>query len=74
MVDDLSAALLIRVWMEGAGGFRARLLTLRDATAETPAEEVTVAVVASTGDVLDAVRDWLDGFTGQATNSVDSVK
>lgn len=74
MVDDPSAALLIRVWLEGAGGFRARLLTLRDATAERPAEEVTVAVVSSPGDVLDAVRDWLDGFTGRATNSVDSVK
>jgi hypothetical protein len=28
---------------------------------------VTVAV-ASPGDVLDAVRDWLDGFVREATN------
>lgn len=74
MVDDPSAALLIRVWLEGAGGFRARLLTLQQATAETPAEEVTVAVASSPGDVLDAVRDWLDGFTQQARNPVDTVK
>ena len=74
MVDDPSAALLIRVWLEGAGGFRARLLTLRDATAGAPGEEVTVAVAASPGDVLDAVRDWLDGFTRQAKNPVDTVK
>ncbi len=74
MVDDPSAALLIRVWLEGAGGLRARLLTLQQATAGTPAEEVTVAVVSSPGDVLDAVRDWLDGFTQQARNPVDTVK
>ncbi len=67
MVDDPSAALLIRVWREGASEFRARLLTVRGATAETPAEEVTVAV-ASPGDVLDAVRVWLDGFVREATN------
>lgn len=74
MVDDPSAALLIRVWLEGAGAFRARLLTLRDSSGETPAEEVTVAVAASPSDVLDAVREWLDGFTRQAKNSVDTVK
>ena len=67
MVDDPSAALLIRVWLEGSSEFRARLLTLRGATAETPAEEVTVAVASSPGDVLDAVRDWLDGFTRDVT-------
>ncbi|WP_448608648.1 hypothetical protein [Geodermatophilus sp. URMC 60] len=69
MVDDPSAALLIRVWLEGPGEFRARLMTLRDATAEAPAEQVTVAVASSPGGVLDAVRDWLDGFTRQAMDS-----
>jgi hypothetical protein len=69
LVEDPSAALVIRVWLEGAGAFRARLLTLQDATGEAPAEEVTVAVASSPGDVLDAVRDWLDGFTRQARNS-----
>ena len=71
MVDDPSAALLIRVWLDGPGEFRARLLALRDAAAGTPADEVTVAVASSPGDVLDAVRDWLDGFLGQAPGPVD---
>ena len=66
VVDEPSAALLIRVWLEDAGSFRARLLALHDATADTPAEEVTVAVASSPGDVLDAVREWLDGFTARA--------
>ena len=35
MVDDPSAALLIRVWLEGPGELRARLLTLRGAAAGT---------------------------------------
>ena len=68
MVDDPSATLLIRVWLERSSEFRARLLTLRAATAETPAEEVTVAVASSPDDLLDAVRDWLDGFIQGATD------
>ena len=68
MVDDPSATLLIRVWLAGSSEFRARLLTLRGGTAETPAEEATVAVASSPGDVLDAVRQWLDGFVAEATD------
>ena len=71
MVDDPSAALLIRVWLEGSREFRARLLTLRGATAGTPAEEVTVAVTSSPDEVLDAVRNWLDDFTRGATTQID---
>ena len=71
MVDDPSAALLIRVWTEGSSEFRARLMNLRGATAQAPAEEVTVAVASSPGGVLDAVRDWLDDFIGNATIPVD---
>ena len=71
MVDDPSAALLIRVWLEGSREFRARLLTLRGATAGTPAEEVTVAVTSSPDEVLDAVRNWLDGFIQDATTRTD---
>ena len=71
MVDDPSAARLIRVWTEGSSEFRARLMTLRGATAQAPAEEVTVAVASSPGGVLDAVRDWLDDFIGNATIPVD---
>jgi hypothetical protein len=71
LVDDPSAALLIRVWTEGSSEFRARLMTLRGATAQAPAEEVTVAVASSPSGVLDAVRDWLDDFIGNATIPVD---
>ncbi len=71
MVDHPSAALLIRVWLEDAGEFRARLLTLGDVSAGRPAEEVTVAVASSVTGVLDAVRVWLDDFTRQATGLVD---
>lgn len=71
MVDQPSAALLIRVWLEGTGEVRARLLTLGDVTEETPAEEVTVAVVSSPDDVVDAVRIWLDGFARQASDPLD---
>ena len=71
MVDDPSAALLIRVWLEGSRDLRARLLTVRGATAQTPAEEVTVAVTSSPDEVLDAVRNWLDDFTRGATTQID---
>jgi hypothetical protein len=72
VVDPPSASLVIRVWLEDAGEFRARLLTLGDGTAGTPAEEVTVAVVSSPGDALDAVRGWLDGFTRRPPDRVDT--
>jgi hypothetical protein len=72
VVDDRSSALLVRVWLEGAGAFRARLTTLGGATEESPPDEVTVAVASSPRDVLDAVRDWLDDFIGDATDPVDS--
>jgi hypothetical protein len=63
VVEDPSAALLVRVWLEGPGEFRARLLTLHADATGTSAEEVTVAVASSPEDVLDAVRAWLDDFT-----------
>ncbi len=71
MVNQRSAALLIRVWFEDAEQFRARLLTVRGVTPDTPGEEVTVAVASSTDDVLDAVRNWLDGFTREAVDPGD---
>ncbi len=63
MVQAPSAGLLLRVWLEGPGAFRARLLTLHADAAGTSAEEVTVAVASSPEAVLDAVRAWLDDFT-----------
>jgi hypothetical protein len=71
VVDHRSAALLVRVWLEDAGGFRARLLTQPTATAGQPAEEVTVAVASSPDAVLDAVQHWLDGFRHQAAETLD---
>ncbi len=72
LFDDRSAALLVRVWLEGDDGFRARLTTLRGGSEESHAKEVTVAVASSAGDVLDAVRDWLDDFLGDTPNPIDS--
>jgi hypothetical protein len=71
VVDHRSAALLIRVWFEDTGEFRARLLTQGDATAGTPAEAVTVAVASSPDAVLDAVRKWLDEFCSRAAEQVN---
>ncbi len=70
MVDHPSAALLIRVWLENAGEFRARLLTQRDVASDSH-DEQTVALASSPRHVLDAVRAWLDDFTRQAVNPVD---
>ena len=71
MVQDPSAALLVRVWLEGPGEFRARLLTLHADAAGTSAEEATVAVASSPESVLDAVRAWLDDFTRGAGTGDD---
>ncbi|MGY1640609.1 hypothetical protein ACI782_05675 [Geodermatophilus sp. SYSU D00703] len=72
MADDRSSALLIRVWLENADAFRARLTSLAGATDQSPAHEVTVAVTSSPGEVLNAVRDWLDDFIGDGTDPIDS--
>jgi hypothetical protein len=64
LVDDGTSALLIRVWFEDAGEFRARLLTQPDAAASSPTGEMTVAVASSPDGVLDAVRTWLDEVIG----------
>jgi hypothetical protein len=63
VAQDRSAALLVRVWTEGgAGAFRARVTAVDTSGPDAAGEEVTVAVVASPGDLLDAVRAWLDRF------------
>jgi len=71
VADQASAALLIRVWLEEAGEFRARLLTPADVSAAAPGGEVTIAVASSPDAVLDAVRRWLDGLTRRAASPVD---
>jgi hypothetical protein len=68
VADDRASALLVRVWLEGPGVFRARLTTLVAGTEESPVDEATVAVASSPREVLDAVRDWLDDVIGDATD------
>ncbi len=68
MVDHPSSALLIRVWREDTGEFRARLLAVRHGAAELSAEQTTVAVAASPREVLDAVRAWLTSVAGGGAN------
>jgi hypothetical protein len=59
VVEEPSAVLLVRVWLEGGeGAFRARLSGIGSATPE----ETTVAVAASPRDVVVAVERWLADF------------
>ena len=65
--QDRSAALLVRVWLEdGVDSFRARLTAVGTSGAADPDAGVTVAVAASPSEVVDAVRDWLQDFLGDA--------
>lgn len=53
--------LVIRVWTEADGGMRARLTQTVDVEASDP--EVTVEKTAATeGEILEAVRSWLEAF------------
>jgi hypothetical protein len=73
MDDDRSAALLVRVWVEGdPGHFRCRLTTIDTARAPTAEEELMLTVAASPGDVLTAVRQWLDGFLDAVPDPIDT--
>jgi len=64
LTEDPSAALLVRVWREdGAESFRARLT----AVGLHGSEERTVALAASTSDVIRAVSQWLDDFLRYGT-------
>jgi len=63
VAQDRSAALLVRVWAEGgAQAFRARVTAIDTSGPDPTGEEVTVAVAASPGDLLDAVRAWVEEF------------
>ncbi|MGY1617392.1 hypothetical protein ACI797_11700 [Geodermatophilus sp. SYSU D00691] len=62
MTQERSAALLIRVWLEGDDGFRARVLSIDPAA---DGRERTVAVASTHGEVVDAVRHWLEEFSGR---------
>jgi hypothetical protein len=71
--DDISAALVIRVWVEGGTEhFRGRLTTADTSGASTGEGELTIALASSTGDLMDAVGKWLDDFLRQASEPIDS--
>jgi hypothetical protein len=65
VVDERSAALLIRVWQEGSPKrFRARVIAVGP---QEPEEDRTVAVAASPRQVMNAVSEWLEDFSGSGT-------
>ncbi len=68
MSDERSAALLVRVWLEGGSDrFRARVSAVGPDGAR---DDRTIAVTASPSELLDAVRHWLDGFLSDG-NALD---
>jgi hypothetical protein len=67
---ERSAALVVRVWLEGGpDGFRARLTTGDLQAGLEAGEAVTVAVAATPEAVVDAVRAWLDDFVAARAGS-----
>jgi hypothetical protein len=71
--DDRSAALLVRVWVEGGSGhFRCRLTTIDTSGGPGSGEEVTLTVTSSPSDVVTAVRQWLGRFLDVAANPIDT--
>lgn len=73
MDDERSAALVIRVWLEGGSGqFRGRLTAVDTSAGAARGGEVTQAVVSSPRQVTDAVSQWLRGFVRDATKRIDT--
>ena len=72
MDGDRSAALLVRVWSEdGARNFRGRLTSIDTSPGRRGPEEATVALASSPGDVVDAVRAWLDDVLPEPPQGMD---
>ena len=72
MDGDPSAALVVRVWLEGGTDqFRARLMSAGTTPGSGVGEEVTVTVTLSPSDVVSAVRAWLDEFLDTGSVSID---
>jgi hypothetical protein len=71
--DDRTAALVIRVWLEGpTDQFRGRLTVAHaDPGAETGGV-ITVAVASSPRELTDALSQWLDDFVRDAANQIDT--
>ena len=73
MDGDPSAVLVVRVWLEGGTDqFRARLMIAGTTPGSEVGEDVTVTVASSPGDVVRAVRAWLDEFLDTGSISIDS--
>ena len=65
VIDDRSAALLVRVWLEGgAERFRARVMAVGPHEED---DDRLVALAASPREVLAAVSQWLDELLGSET-------
>ena len=65
VTDDRSAALLVRVWLEGeTEQFRARVMAVG---LETTESDRTVAVASSLSELIDAVSHWLEDFLDLGT-------
>jgi hypothetical protein len=65
VTQERSAALLIRVWLEDGEAFRGRVLMIDPADGT----EQTVSVASTRGELVDAVRLWLDDFFGPRAQS-----
>ena len=64
MTGEQSAALVVRVWLEGGtDAFRARVTAV---AADAPGEDHTIAVASSPREVTAAVGHWLEQFLGHA--------
>ena len=71
--DNRSAALVIRVWLEGGTDqFRGRLTAVDTSSGSGSAEEFTVAVAASSRELTDALSQWLQRFLRDAATRIDT--
>ena len=71
--DDRSAALVIRVWLQGGTDqFRSRLTAVDIRPGSGGGEEVALPVASSPGEVSDAVSQWLHDFVGDAPKRIDT--
>ena len=72
MDGDPSSVLVVRVWLEGGTDqFRARLMTAGTTPDRGVGEEVTVTVASLPGEVVRAVRAWLEEFLEPGRSSID---
>ena len=72
MDGDPSAVLVVRVWLEGGTDqFRARLMTAGTTPGGGVGGEVTVTAASVPGEVVRAVRAWLEEFLEPGSSSID---